>query len=415
LVNPREILKSAFDSAIMASQPGPAVIRNLPSYPSGKTVIIGAGKGAIPMAIAVENTWENPQSGLVIAPYSSKTDFVPRNIEVCYAGHPIPDVSGVNATMKVLNAVSDLSKDDLVICLFSGGGSALLTYPEGVNLACKRAATEHLLLNGASIQEINILRKHLSGVKGGKLANTAYPAKVVSLIVSDVVGDDLSIIASGPTVPDQSTYRQSLSIVEKYEINDSELIEHLINSSKNEFNRTNQDAHIFNQVENKLIVTASQAIEAVKEKLNDHGITADFLNDRVEGESKIVAIEHAQKAKSLSSGQAIITGGETTVKVSGSGTGGPNQEYLLSLAQNLQGEENIYALAADTDGIDGSSNSAGAVILPDTLERAKAMDITPEDFLENNDTYSFFSALGDSIVTGPTGTNVNDIRIIIRL
>jgi hydroxypyruvate reductase len=415
LVKPREILKSAFDAAILASQPGPAVKRNLPSYPSGKTIVVGAGKGAIPMAMAVEEKWKAPLSGLVIAPYSSKTDAIPKNIHVRYAAHPIPDISGIKSTKKVLKAVSDLSKDDLVICLLSGGGSALLTSPEGVSLAQKSAATEHLILNGASIQEINIVRKHLSGVKGGGLAITAYPAKITSLIVSDVVGDNLSIIASGPTVLDQSTNKQALNIVEKYGIDDLRLKKYLLDRNKDHLEEAEQDSHIFDQVENNLIVTATQAIKAVKEKLTEYGIETYFVNDKVEGESKVVATEHAQLTKSLSPGHAIITGGETTVKVTGTGQGGPNQEYLLSLAINLQGEENVYALAADTDGIDGPGFSAGAVITPGTLEKADSIDISPEAFLRNNDSYSFFDALNDCIITGPTGTNVNDIRIIIRL
>jgi hydroxypyruvate reductase len=411
----RDILLRAFQAAIDHAQPDRAVKAHLPSPPSGQTVVVGAGKGAVPMAWQVEHLWAEQLTGVVITPYGHSGDRIPQQVQVREAAHPVPDASGVAATEEVLGAVEDLTADDLVICLISGGGSALLTAPAGIRLEQKGALTSLLLRSGATIYEINTVRKHLSAVKGGRLALAAQPARIVSLIVSDVVGDDLSIIASGPTIPDPGTYADALTILDRYGIDQPDTRRHLERGVRGKIPESPKPGDsIFKHVENQLIVTGAQALEAAARLLRAQGFEADVTSDAVEGESRTVAQEQAAMANDLTSGQVLISSGETTVTVHGSGRGGPNLEFLLALAIALRSAPDLYALAADTDGKDGTGDAAGAIITPDTLTRAESRGLDPVAYLDDNDAYSFFEALGDLLVTGPTGTNVNDIRIIIR-
>ena len=408
---PRKSLVHAFEAA----QPGQAVIKHLPPRPVGRVVVVGTGKAACRMALAVEDVWPDTASGVVITPYGHIGGDRPGRIRVLEAGHPVPDHAGVKATHEVLRAVEGLTPKDLVLCLISGGGSALLSLPCGISLEQKAELTEFLLKSGATIGELNTVRKHVSGVKGGRLAAAAQPARIVSLIVSDVVGDDLSVIASGPTVPDLSTFADALAVLDRYGIEIPSVRAHLVKGERGGVDESPKPGStIFQRVENRLIVTAAQALEAAAGVLKAQAFDARVTNDRVEGESRLVALEHAQQTQSLLPGQALLSGGETTVVVRGRGRGGPNLEFLLALALALKGEPDTYALAADTDGIDGTSDVAGAIVVPDTLERAVRLGLEPQTMLDNNDAYTFFAELGDLVKTGPTGTNVNDIRIILR-
>ncbi|UCH63461.1 MAG: glycerate kinase [Fidelibacterota bacterium] len=412
---PRKLLVLTFEAAVEAAQPDRAVVEHLPPRPMGRVVVVGAGKAASRMALAVEDAWQETASGVVITPYGHIGEDGLRRIRVLEAGHPIPDQAGVEATREVLSTVKGLTSDDLVLCLISGGGSALLSLPHGISLGQKMELTKLLLKSGATIGELNTVRKHVSGVKGGRLAAAAQPAQVLSLIVSDVVGDDLSVIASGPTVPDPGTYADALAVLDRYDIDAPSVRAHLEAGVIGDVDESPKPgATIFRRVENRLIVTAAQALEAAAGVLRAQGFDTQAADDRIEGESQLVALDCAEQAKRLLSGQASLTGGETTVIVRGKGRGGPNLEFLLTLAMALRGEPGIYALAADTDGIDGTGDAAGAIVTPDTLERAALRGLEPQALLDNNDAYTFFSELGDLIKTGPTGTNVNDIRIIFR-
>ncbi len=376
-------------------------------------MVVGAGKAACRMALAVEEVWPEIASGVVIIPYGHVGVDRPGRICVLEAGHPVPDQAGVEATREVLRTVEGLTSDDLALCLISGGGSALLSLPCGISLEQKAESTELLLKSGATIGELNTLRKHVSGVKGGRLAAAAQPARVVSLIVSDVVGDDLSVIASGPTVPDPSTYADALAVLDRYRIAAPSVRAQLDEGVRGGVDESPKPGStIFQRVENRLIVTAAQALEAAAGTLKAQGFDARVIDDRVEGESRLVALDHAEQAKGLLPGQALLSGGETTVIVRGKGRGGPNLEFLLALAVALRGEPDIYALAADTDG---TGDAAGAVVTPDTLERAAGLGLEPQAMLDDNNADAFFAELGDLVKTGPTGTNVNDIRIIFRL
>lgn len=413
--NPRKLLIKAFEAAVEAAQPGRAVVEHLPPRPVNRVMVVGAGKAACRMALAVEEVWPERASGVVITPYGHIGEDRPGRIRVLEARHPVPDQAGVKATREVLRAVEGLTSDDLVLCLISGGGSALLSLPCGISLEQKAELTELLLKSGATIRELNTVRKHVSGVKGGRLAAAAQPAQVVSLIVSDVVGDDLSVIASGPTVPDPGTYADALAVLDRYGIAAPFVRAHFDEGVRGGVDESPKPgATIFQRVENRLIVTAAQALEAAAGALKVQGLNARVTNDRVEGESRLVALEHAEQAERLLPGQASLSGGETTVIVRGKGRGGPNLEFLLALAVALRGEPDIYALAADTDGIDGTGDAAGAILTPDALERAARRGLEPRAMLDNNDAYTFFSELGDLVKTGPTGTNVNDIRIVFR-
>ncbi len=416
----RDILLGALRAAVDAARPERVLAAHLPPKPFGKTVVVGAGKAAAGMARALEAAWDGPLSGVVVTPYGhtgyGHTGEPPQHVRVLEAAHPVPDGAGARAAGEILAAVSDLTRDDLVLCLLSGGGSALLSAPWGVTLEEKAALSVDLLASGASIHQINAVRKHLSRVKGGQLARACMPAKVVSLIVSDVVGDDLSTVASGPTAPDRSTFMEALVILERYGIAAPAARRHLLRGAEGELPETPKPGDpVFERVENRLIVTNRAALGAAQGFLVEKNVPARLLSDEIEGPSRAAARAHAREALKLGPGEALLSGGETTTVVGkGAGRGGRNLEFLLALALELGGAP-FFALAADTDGIDGSSFAAGAVLTPDTLDRAQESGLDPRAFLEASDAHGFFGRLGDLVVTGPTGTNVNDFRAIVRI
>ncbi len=410
---PLEFLRELFECAVRAASAEERVPPHLPPVPSGRTVVVGAGKAAAAMARAVENSWSGALSGLVVTRYGHGVPC--RWIEVVEASHPVPDAIGQRAARRTLELVSGLSADDLVLCLISGGGSALLTLPaEGVPLADKQAINRALLKSGATIGEMNCVRKHLSAIKGGRLAVRCAPAKVVTLMISDVPGDDPSVIASGPTVPDPTTSAEAEAILDRYAITVSDAVRAYLESPISETPKPGDRR--FANVDNRMIATPAEALAQAAELAESRGVTAVVLGDDLEGEARQLGTEHAQLAQALAGERArpfvILSGGETTVTVRGTGRGGRNVEYLLALTIGLAGTPNVYALAADTDGIDGTEDNAGALAGPDTLARGRALGMTADDYLGNNDAYTFFSALGDLIITGPTLTNVNDFRAI---
>jgi hydroxypyruvate reductase len=362
------------------------------------------------MAKAFEQSWNGCIEGLVITRYghSVKTN----QIEIVEASHPIPDSRGFMATKRILEMVSSLNSDDLVIALISGGGSSLLTLPaEGLSLKDKQEINVELLKSGAPIKAINCIRSHISLIKGGRLAQAAYPARVVSLIISDVPGDDPTIIASGPTVPDPTTFSNALELLNRYRIPVSEKIMDHLKAGLNESPKPGDPYLLKSQI--NVLASPGLALKEAAKIAHESGYKTILLGDAIEGEARIIADEHAQIALNSEPGTVILSGGELTVALKGDGKGGPNTEYALALALSLNGARNIYALACDTDGIDGSENNAGAFIGPDTIERAKTAGKDPIFALKNNDSYTFFSGIGDLMVTGPTHTNVNDFRAIL--
>jgi glycerate 2-kinase len=411
----RAILLNAFHAAVNAAKPNRALLGALPDAPKGRTVVVGGGKAAAGMAVALEQAWPGELSGVVVTRYGHALEQ-PERITVLEAGHPVPDEASGRAGTRMLETVRGLSSDDLVIALLSGGGSALMVAPDGVTLLEKMRLSEQLLRSGADITEMNTVRKHLSRLKGGRLAVAAAPAQVVSLIASDVVGDDLSVIASGPTVPDRSTFQDAIRILEQYRITAPAALEHFQRGALGEISETPKPDHrAFARTENRLVVTGATALEAARHALEKAGIQARVFSDRVTGEARDAAIEHAKEAVKLAPGAAFLSGGETTVTVRGTGRGGRNLEFLLALALELRGADGVYGIACDTDGIDGASDAAGAIITPDTLERATRLGLNARAMLENNDAHAFFSSLGDLVLTGPTSTNVNDFRCVIRV
>ncbi len=373
--------------------------------------MVGGGKAAASMAKALEDAWDGELSGVVVTRYGHATQQLSR-IRLLEASHPVPDNASQQAGSEILEALHGLSSDDLVIVLISGGGSALMVSPSGVTLEEKLQINRQLLNSGADIAQMNTVRKHLSNLKGGRLALAAAPARVIALIVSDVVGDDLSTIASGPTVPDPTYFQDAIRVLEKYQINSPAALEYFRNSSL----ETPKPGHpAFARVENHLIVTNVTALEAARVQFESVGIRTRIFSDSITGEARDAARAHALEARKLDPGTAFLSGGETTVTVRGSGRGGRNCEFLLALALELGGEANVYAIACDTDGIDGVTEAAGAILTPDSLERAVQLGLDARAMLENNDAYSFFAALGDLVITGPTGTNVNDFRCLMRV
>ena len=404
-----------FKAGVDAALPSLCVPAHLPPRPKGRTVIIGAGKASGAMAKALEDAWDGPLDGLVVTRYGYRVPT--ERLEVIEAAHPVPDEAGRDAAKRIFELVQGLTDDDLVLCLISGGGSALLALPaEGVTLEDKQAMNKALLASGATISEMNTVRKHLSAIKGGRLAAAAYPAKIVALMISDVPGDDASIIASGPTVPDPSTNEDALGIIEKYGIDVPDNMRRLLDTAEE---TPKPGDPCFENVENIMIATPQASLEAAAAVAREAGVTPVILGDSIEGESRDVALVHAGIARQCAMrGQpeqppcVLISGGETTITLKGNGKGGPNSEFLLSLAIALDGMEHIYALAGDTDGVDGSEDNAGALIYPDTLARAEKAGINPKAMLANNDPYRFFKGIGDLLETGPTLTNVNDLRAI---
>ncbi len=416
-----ELLRAAFDRAVDAAHPSLTLPQHLPELPTGRLVVVGAGKAASAMAQVVEAHYPSGRlEGLVITRYGHKLPT--GRINVVEASHPVPGEAGYEATRRTIERLEDLTADDTVICLLSGGGSALLTAPNGVTLEQKAALTRDLLRSGATIQEMNAVRKHLSSVKGGQLALAAAPARVHSFILSDVVGDDISSIASGPTSPDPTTFRDALRILTHYEIDAPDARQHLERGVRGEITETPKPgSDIFRRVTNTVIASNQKSLEAVADFFRDEGISAHILSSTVEGEAKEVAKVHAALARQVAHHAqpfgrpcALISGGETTVSVGegGAGKGGRNSEFALSLALELDGLEEVYALAADTDGIDGSEDNAGVFVTPGLL-RGEQKDA--REALGAHDSYSFFGAQGALLETGATNTNVNDLRIVLLL
>lgn len=413
----RQFLIDLFQTAIDAADPHHCLPPFIPGPPKGRTVVVGAGKASAKMAQALELCWNGALSGLVITRYGHAVQT--KHIEIVEASHPIPDEAGLHATQRLKECVTGLGKDDLVICLISGGGSALLVDPvPGLSLAEKQAVNKALLKSGASIDEMNCVRRHLSKVKGGKLAALCYPAKVVSLLISDVPNDHFIDIASGPTVGDPTTCTDALLTLKKYNIELSEDVLNLLRSGQTETIKPD-DPCLYN-TEAHLIAAPKLALEAAAQKARTAGIDAVIIGDALEGESSELGRSMAEAAREAASRRNIgyqprvlLSGGETTVTVKGKGRGGRNVEFLLSLAIALDGAHSIHAVAGDTDGIDGLEEIAGAYISPDTLSRATRNQMDATAYLANNDGHSFFENLGDGIITGPTLTNVNDFRAIL--
>ncbi len=415
--DPRRFLKEMFETAVAAVSPDKILPPFLPAKPKGRTIVLGAGKGSALMAKAVEDNWTGPLEGIVLTPYHHGADC--RRIEIVEAAHPVPDASGREAAERILKLAKTAGPDDLVLCVISGGGSALMALPaEGISLEDKRAMNKALLKSGANIGEMNCVRKHLSAIKGGRLAQAASRATVVTLCVSDVPGDDPSVIASGPTVPDPTTYADALAIVKKYGISEPRAAIARLEAGLDETPKPGDPLFAGNAV--KIIATPQEALDAAAAFALRHGVTPVVLGHTIEGEARDVALVHAGIARqAFHHGQpakppcVIISGGETTVTVRGSGRGGRNVEFLLALAVALDGHPGIHAVAGDTDGIDGIEPVAGAFMDPTTIARAAAKGIKAKDSLANNDGHGFFEAVGDRLVTGPTRTNVNDFRAIL--
>jgi hydroxypyruvate reductase len=416
-MSPRELLRSLFDAALAAADPARCVAPHLPSPPKGRTIVVGAGKAAAKMARAVEEHWPGSLTGLVVTRYGHGVPC--DRIEVVEAAHPVPDAAGQGAAARILEMVQGLGADDLVLCLISGGGSALLALPaSGLSLDDKRAVNRALLRCGANIGEMNCVRKHLSAIKGGRLAAAAAPARLLSLLISDVPGDDPAVIASGPTVPDPTTFVDALAVLTKYGIDEPPAVIARFEAGKDETPKPG-DSRLA-RVETKIIARPQDALEAAAAVARRAGITPLILGDSIEGEAREVAMVHAGIARQVRRhGQparapaVLISGGETTVTVRGQGRGGRNAEFLLALAVTLNGEPGMHAVAGDTDGIDGTEDNAGALLDPTSIARAAARGIDARRALAGNDGYGFFAALGDLIVTGPTRTNVNDFRAIL--
>ena len=422
MLSPRELLLGSFNAAVAAADPLKIVPQHLPAPPKGRTLVVGAGKAAASMALAVEQHWPAgaPLEGTVITRYAH--GLLTNRINVIEAGHPVPDEAGEAAAHRILDAAQRLSKDDLLLVLASGGGSSLLSLPvASITMADLKAVTRELLRCGAIIQEINTVRKHLSLIQGGRLA-AACKAKILALVISDVTGDDPTHIASGPCAPDPTTYKDALDILTRYECKiPAAVLATLERGVRGELPETPKPGDkAFAKTENRVIATAHQSLAAAAKFFEANGVRAAILGDSVTGEAREVAKVYAALAREVRAHGspwqppvALISGGECTVTVRGNGRGGRCAEFLLSLVHDLQGAVGIHALACDTDGIDGTEDNAGAIAAPDSLARAAQLGIHAGELLANNDGYRFFSALDDLVVTGPTRTNVNDYRVIL--
>lgn len=419
---PGEFLKAMFAAALAAADPSRALAGHIPPAVSGRTVLAGAGKAAAAMAHAFEKMWPGPLEGVVLTRYGHALPC--ERVEILEASHPVPDDAGERAARRILDLARSLGPDDQLVFLASGGGSALLTLPApGLTLADKQAVTRALLRCGATIGEINTVRKHLSAIKGGRLAAAAAPAGIVTLAISDVPGDDPAVIASGPTVPDATTFADARGVLAKYRIDEPVgVVEHLAAAAEE---TPKPGDPIFRRARFELIASPQDSLKAAAAEALRRKVTPIVLSDRIEGEARDVALVHAAIARQLRAGEfrvgnravrppaVLLSGGETTVTVRGTGRGGRNVEFLLALTVALDGADGIAALACDTDGIDGTEDNAGAIAYPDSIARAAASGIRPAAALADNDGYGFFAALGDLVVTGPTLTNVNDFRAIL--
>jgi glycerate 2-kinase len=414
---PRVLLRQMFDAAVASAQPALCIPANLPAPPRGRLIVVGAGKASAAMARAVEVNWPGPLSGLVVTRYGYAVPC--QRIDIVEAAHPVPDAAGMHAAQRMLERVRALCEDDLVLCLFSGGGSALLPLPApGLDLDLKQNVNRALLACGATISEMNCVRRHLSAIKGGRLAAACHPARVLALLISDVPGDRPVDIASGPTVADPTTCGDALAIVRRYGIEVPRPVRQLLESGRGESVKPGDPRLARSSV--RMIATPQMALEAAAGLAHLAGFAPHILGDAIEGEARDVgkvfagvALQVAQRNQPFGAPCVLLSGGETTVTVRGSGRGGRNVEYLLALAIALGGHSRIHALAGDTDGVDGQEEIAGGLIGPDTLDRAWSLGLRPKESLDNNDGHGFFTALGDSLITGPTLTNVNDFRAIL--
>lgn len=417
ITDPRRFLEALFTSAVAAADPEKVIAANLPARPKGRTVVVGAGKGAAQMAAAFERHWDGPLSGVIVTRYGYAAPC--ETIEVLEASHPLPDENGLLASKRLLAEVGGLTADDLVVALVCGGGSALLpSPPPGLTLEDEIAVNRALLASGAPISAMNAVRKHVSMIKGGRLAAAAYPAKVVSLIVSDIPGDDPALVASGPTLADASTREDALTLIERYSLNLPAKVMAWINSPESAAPSPDDPRFARNEV--RLIASASVSLEAAAAEARAAGIDAIILSDAIEGEARDVGGVHAAIAREVvgrgrpfTKPVVVLSGGETTVTIRGKGKGGRNSEFLLALALGIDGAKGVSALAADTDGIDGSEDNAGAFADDTTIARLAAQRLDAAAFLQKNDSWSAFDALGDLFKPGPTGTNVNDFRAIL--
>jgi hydroxypyruvate reductase len=421
-MDPKPLLVESFNAAVAAADPLRILPPHLPAPPKGRTVVVGAGKAAASMALAVEKHWPAaaPLDGIVITRY--RHGLLTNRIKIVEAGHPVPDESGEKAAREILRLAQTLGPDDLLLALVSGGGSALLSLPaEGITMDELKATTRELLRSGAPIQDMNTVRKHLSLIQGGRLA-AACKARIVALVVSDVTGDDPTHIASGPCTPDPTTYADALDVFARWQVKaPPQIVAYLERGVRGEIPETPKPGdRVFARAENKVIATAQQSLRAAAEFFRARGIAPAVLGDSVTGEASEVAKVYGALARQVRAyGEpfappvALISGGECTVTVRGNGRGGRCSEFLLALAVDLGGADGIHALAADTDGIDGSEDNAGAFLSPGSLARAERAGLHPRRLAATNDAYSFFSVLGDLVVTGPTRTNVNDYRVIL--
>jgi len=414
---PRALLRAMFDAAIAAAQPALCLPPHLPPPPKGRTLVIGAGKASAAMARALEDHWDGPLEGLVVTRYGYAVPC--RRIEIVEAAHPVPDAAGLRATERIAERVRGLGPDDLVIALISGGGSSLLVAPgEGLTLADKQAVNAALLRSGATISEMNVVRRHLSAIKGGRLAAACHPARLVTLLISDVPGDAPIDIASGPTVPDPSHCSDALALVARYRIALPPAARALLESGRGESVKPGDPR--LARAQTRIITAPQVALEAAAQVARGAGYTPCILGDSLEGESRELGRAMAGIARQVVvHGQpfatpcVLLSGGETTVTMRGQGRGGRNVEFLLALGVALDGLPRVHALAGDTDGVDGAEEIAGALLAPDTLQRAWAAGLRPRERLDDNDGHGFFQALGDSVVSGPTLTNVNDFRAVL--
>ncbi|GAB3440643.1 glycerate kinase type-2 family protein [Insolitispirillum peregrinum] len=420
--SPEALLRAMFDAALAAIAPGPWMTDLLPARPKGRTVVVGAGKAAAAMAATVEQAWDGPLSGLVVTGYGHGCPT--RQIEVIEAGHPAPDQASQHAARRILDLARSLTADDLLLCLMSGGGSALMAAPaSGLTLADKQAVTRDLLRCGATINEINCVRKHLSAIKGGRLAMAAAPAQVVTLMISDVPGDDPSVIGSGPTVPDPTTFADAWEVVRKYAVPLPPAVRQHLTEAAEESPKPSDP--LFARSQALMAATPQNALDAAAEVARRAGVTPLILGNAIEGEARDVALVHIGMTRQvvlhnqpIAPPCVLLSGGETTVTVKGNGRGGRNLEFLLGLAAALKSQpaevhKAVWALAADTDGLDGTEDNAGALLRPDSLRRAHALGLSASAHLADNNSYGFFRALDDLIITGPTRTNVNDFRAVL--
>ncbi len=424
------LLYTLFDAAVAAADALQLMPGRLPPPPPGRTVVVGAGKAAARMALAVEREWKGPLEGLVVTRYGHGEPC--ERIDVLEAAHPVPDAAGQEAGRRILHIMRDLGPHDLAICLLSGGGSALLEWPaDGLTLQDLQSVSRALLRSGASISDINCVRKHLSLVKGGRLAEAAHPARVVTFVISDVPGNEPSVIASGPTVPDPTTFADARAVLRRYRISEPEaVVRHIGDGAEGRRDRLAGDDAIgetpkpgdgsFAEDDVVMLATSREAIDAAARAARAAGVSPIVLGYDIQGEARRVGKRHAEIALSCASGHGLtdlpcvlLSGGETTVTVTGDGCGGRNTEYLLGLAQGLAGANGISALAADTDGIDGSGENAGAILLPGALRHGLNTAVQITDALARNDAYAFFEGVDGLFFTGPTRTNVNDFRAIL--